>query len=149
MPVECGGSAAEAVYFDNDFRQSPRHLREVIERRVREEGNCCSSEASVQRLTDETMSRVKMRRCATTLEFLAALELLVNDQDNRPPPTLCVIDSLGAFFWRWEENDGAPSLAPAILRTLAKVDATIVAAKPVLFKKQRNGASLVAFSLSF
>lgn len=141
MPVECGGSGSEAVYFDNDYKQSPRHVRKAIERRIREQSKLRFDEAAVERLTSETMARVKMRRCATTLEFLATLELLVNDDDNRPPPTLCVLDSLAAFFWRWEDNDGAPSLAPAILRALARLDATIVAAKPVLFKKQPGASS--------
>ncbi|KAJ8603980.1 hypothetical protein CTAYLR_003355 [Chrysophaeum taylorii] len=133
LPEPVGGRR-EAVYFDNDFRLCRRRLRTIVEARLR----AAFDESEVGPRRDETLARINVVRCASTLEFLAALELVVNG--DTPAPSLCAVDSLGAFVWREDKvADGPPSLSPAAFRTIARFlanDATVLAAKPVLFNNK-------------
>lgn len=106
LPRECGGCGNAAVYIDNDFRLCRRRLRTVVEARV---GSSLSDEAELSRTCDETLERVSIIRCSTTLEFLAALELAANGDGTHP--SLCAIDSIGAFVLREDKvPDGPPSM---------------------------------------
>mmetsp|Transcript_20725 Transcript_20725/g.64031 ORF Transcript_20725/g.64031 Transcript_20725/m.64031 type:complete len:254 (-) Transcript_20725:277-1038(-) len=131
LPVDRGGSGRAAVVIDNDFRFSERRLRTILESRV--------SGAAL----DETVKRIAFARCPTTLEFLAAVELISHGDDAG---VLVAVDTVGAFFWREDklaaEQLAPPSFTPACMRLLAKLlreeDALVLAAKSALFRPRRR-----------
>ena len=133
MPLCKGGSGREAAYFDNDFKLSDSRLRAIVQEKA-------------GTYARETLARISVARCETTLEFLAGLELVKQSQKKSSGRLLIVIDSLGAFFWREEklatEHLAPPSFTAASCRLLGKLlnddKALIIAAKPVLFLSQKK-----------
>lgn len=107
LPTECGGCASGAAYLDTDFRLCLRRLRHLVEARVRAS---LATEVELARARDQTLARIAVVRCSTTLELLAALELVHNG--DGPRPSLVALDSIGAFVWREDRvPEGPPSLS--------------------------------------
>lgn len=107
LPTECGGCASDAVYLDTDFRLCLRRLRRLVEARVRAS---LATGIDFAMARDQTLARIAVVRCATTLDLLAALELVHNGEG--PRPSLVVLDSIGAFVWREDRvPEGPPSLS--------------------------------------
>lgn len=135
MPVEAGGAGRDAVIFDHDYKFPTSRFVQILDGHVANEDH-----------RREALERIKLVTCATTMEYLAALELVNNQTEHRDDGILVVVETCGAFFWREDkpasEGLAPPSFTPACCRSLARLlredKSLVIASKPAFFKKKVN-----------
>ena len=139
LPDSHGGGCRKVVWLDCDGRLRPSRLRASIYAYA---ARAC--ERGAQEAASDALKRVQVAYCASSLEFLCALEAVSHLEGEAP---LILVDSIGGFFWREvkpaEDQCAAPSLFQACVRAVGRLSsrrkAIIVCAKPKFFRANALG----------
>ncbi len=139
LPDSHGGGCRKVVWLDCDGRLRPSRLRASIYAYA---ARAC--ERGAQEAASDALKRVHVAYCASSLEFLCALEAVSHLEGEAP---LILVDSIGGFFWREvkpaEDQCAAPSLFQACVRAVGRLSsrrkAIIVCAKPKFFRANALG----------
>eukprot|EP01126_Amoeba_proteus_P062790 TRINITY_DN8588_c0_g1_i15.p1 TRINITY_DN8588_c0_g1~~TRINITY_DN8588_c0_g1_i15.p1 ORF type:complete len:126 (-),score=11.26 TRINITY_DN8588_c0_g1_i15:1024-1401(-) len=104
-PFSLGGSACDVLWFDLDMKLSLCRILQLLKSRITDKinehrgDNKQMSFSDLDTMVDESLSRFRVCRCRTQLEFAATLRAISNTS-SYDRVKLIVVDSLDCFYWQ-------------------------------------------------
>ncbi|CAM9249266.1 unnamed protein product [Discosporangium mesarthrocarpum] len=166
MPRELGGEEKMAIFFDNESRLSTLRLELLLKERIKgsaaflagalpsrrangsgREGACLSNYTFPdsdfapfeQALALDCLTRLKVVRPATSMEFIASLEVLRYELQHSM--ALLAVDGMGSFYWQDKMAQSCGGDAVSLQGAVARALARFVKERPVVLFAAKMGES--------